>query len=192
MQDGYIKYKSHWKKESIELDPYIIAEISKWRSRFYAKEWIGMYSNGIGFGNISMKLEEDSFLISGSATGGKSDTNIGDFAIVHNYDLSQNTLSCSGEVIASSEAMSHAALYKNGTSHIVHIHNLFLWKKHLNVLPTISSEIEYGTVEMAMALSACKEKIAADYGIIIMGGHKEGIIAYGTSFEHLFNLFQSL
>jgi dihydroxyacetone kinase DhaKLM complex PTS-EIIA-like component DhaM len=59
-----------------------------------------------------------------------------------------------------------------------------LWEKLLNDYPTTSEEIEYGTPEMALAVqSLAAEMGMSDEKIIIMGGHQEGILAFGKNLE---------
>ena len=192
MDEGYIKYKARWTKEQITVAPEIVREINLCRSKLFAKKWIGMYPDGIGYGNISLKLNDKSFLISGSATGAIARTTINDYAIVDDYDIKNNHISCRGMVAASSESLSHAALYTKETTHIVHIHSEKLWLDNRNKFPTTDESIAYGTPEMAAELLRCKESIESDFGVIVMGGHWEGIIAYGNSYEQIFELLLAL
>lgn len=192
MEEGYIKFKSEWVNEPINIDQSIIEEIIFWRAKLYEKAWVGMYVNGIGFGNISHLLDDARFLISGSATGGLKNTDKTHYAVVENYDITQNSLKCRGEVPASSESLSHAALYNKGVKRIIHIHSQKLWAKWKGKLPTTNSEIAYGTPQMATDLVRCQKGIDKDHGVIIMGGHQEGIIAYGSDFSQLFELLNSL
>ncbi len=192
MEEGYIKFTSEWEQKAIKVEQTIIDEIDFWRRKCYEKSWIGMYADGIGFGNISMRIDEMRFLISASATGRLLNTNREHYAIVENYDLQKNYIKCSGERIASSESLSHAALYRKKTNCIIHIHDLELWNKWKGRAPTTDGKISYGTPEMAMELRKCQNRIADDKGVIIMGGHKEGIIAYGENFKQVFELLASL
>jgi len=97
-----------------------------------------------------------------------------------------NAIWCRGVVKASAESMSHAAVYAANTEvgAVVHIHNLQLWEKYLDVLPTTSKEIEYGTPEMAFAISKIMtQQETLDRKVFVMGGHKEGVIAFGKTVE---------
>jgi hypothetical protein len=192
MEDGYIKYTTDWVQEPIKLDQRIIEEIDFWRRKCYEKSWIGMYPNGIGFGNISMRLDESRFLISASATGNLQTTNSSHYAIVEDFDLQKNWLKCRGEQTASSESLSHAALYGVDVQRIVHIHDYNLWTKWKGKMPTTDINVEYGTPQMAIELMRCQNQIKEDFGVIVMGGHQEGIIAYGKSFKQIFDLILSL
>ena len=67
-----------------------------------------------------------------------------------------------------------------------------LWKKWKNKLPTTSKSIAYGTPEMAFGLQDCLKSKPGSKGIIIMGGHAEGIIAFGNDFEEIAKLLDEL
>jgi len=192
MEEGYIKFASDWIQKPIIINQDIIEEIDFWRRKCYEKSWIGMYSNGIGFGNISMRLDESRFLISASATGSLQAINSSHYAIVEDFDLQKNWIRCSGERRASSESLSHAALYRKDVYRIIHIHSSKIWNKWKNSAFTTDRKVEYGTPEMAIELMRCQNQIKEDYGVIVMGGHPEGIIAYGKDFSQVFELLASL
>ncbi len=193
-KDGYIKYHFEWNKANLDIDSRLFDKISTWRRKVYEESWIGIYEDGVGFGNLSLRLHDDVFCISGSATGGKKYLNSEDYALVQEFNLSENRLKCMGQTAASSESLSHAALYKGSiaVNCIIHIHDLKLWEKHLNKLPTTSKEISYGSPQMAYELQRIQSMHNPNIGIIIMGGHKEGIIAYGACFDQVFTLLKDL
>ena len=87
---------------------------------------------------------------------------------------------------ASAESLTHAAVYEAlpEVGAVVHVHSLWLWEKLLNNYPTTSVKIEYGTPEMALAVqSLAAERGQKEEKIIIMGGHREGILAFGKNLE---------
>ena len=194
MDEGYVKYRAKWINEPIDIDSVIFEELNYWRAKYFEKGWIGMYPDGIGFGNISCRLAENRFLISGSATGGIQDLIKEHYSIVEDYSLSSNWLQSKGQTAASSESLSHAALYENkkNVRCIIHIHNMAIWQKWKDKLPTTLPSIAYGTPQMAMELQKRQNKIEAEIGLIIMAGHKEGVIAYGSSHEQLYKALLSL
>ena len=60
--------------------------------------------------------------------------------------------------------------------------NLELWTKLLNILPMTSKDVEYGTPQMAnemIRLWNSNERNVKDVKVIVMGGHKEGLISVG-------------
>jgi len=75
----------------------------------------------------------------------------------------------------------------------VHIHNLQLWEKYLDVLPTTSKEVEYGTPEMAFEIGKIMSlPETLDKKVFVMGGHKEGLISFGKTVEEAALIILSL
>ncbi|MBN2663611.1 MAG: class II aldolase/adducin family protein [Bacteroidales bacterium] len=184
MDEGYIKFKCNWIKEK-SVKKSDIVELNFWRSKFFNLGLIGMYSNGVGFGNISIK-HKDTFIISGSATGGLKELDEQNYSLVTGYDFKNNTLNCSGEVKASSESLSHAAVYEINAKirAVIHIHNLELWQELLYKIPTTSKSIAYGTPEMAADIKRLfKETNVNNQKILCMAGHEEGILSFGKTLK---------
>lgn len=186
MTEGYIKFTCNWDKKEIYFPEELFLSLGKERSILYKLGLIGMYSDGIGFGNISVQTDGGSFLITGSATGQFATLNQSHYSMVSESSFVDNSISCKGLTKASAESLTHAAIYRAipEVGAVVHVHCLWLWKKLLNHYPTTSGEIEYGTPEMALAVqSLAAEMGMSDENIIIMGGHREGILAFGKNLK---------
>ena len=185
MTEGNIKFNCIWEKGEIHLWKEIYYNIESTRAKIYALGLIGIYPNGIGYGNISVRGDEEkTFIISGSATGGLVHLKQSDYALVTDYNMNENTIECTGLTQASSESLTHAAIYQSlpEVGAVIHFHCLWLWEKLLKDHPATPTDIEYGTPEMAEAV----EKLALEIKdrkekIIVMGGHHEGIVAFGSS-----------
>jgi len=183
--EGIIKFNCEWLKDE-SLPKEILKDIIFWRNKLYELNLIGVYEDGIGYGNISIRHEQNKFIISGSQTGHIGIATEKEFTLVEDYDFNNNYIQCRGPVQASSESLTHAAIYEaspkiNG---VIHIHNLQAWEKYKNKLPTTNENIEYGTPEMATEIFRLfRETNAIEEKIIIMGGHKEGIIVFGENLE---------
>lgn len=185
MDEGYIKFQINHQFKSITIPDNIYIDFTKWRTRLLDLGYIGETSEGIGFGNISIRYKQG-FFITGSATGKKRVLEESGYAFVHAYNIQQNKVSSKGETKASSESMSHAAIYECHTEimAIIHIHNLPLWKSLLHKKPTTAPGIAYGTPEMAKAIQQVLHHTAyIKENIIVMGGHEEGIITFGKSLD---------
>jgi ribulose-5-phosphate 4-epimerase/fuculose-1-phosphate aldolase len=164
----------------------VFLSLERERSRLYELGLIGMYPDGIGFGNISVRTEGCTFVITGSATGQFNTLNQSHYSLVSAYHFAGNSISCKGLTKASAESLTHAAVYEAlpEVGAVVHVHCLWLWEKLLNHYPTTSEEIEYGTPEMAEAVRALAAELGmSEEKIIIMGGHREGILAFGRTLE---------
>jgi ribulose-5-phosphate 4-epimerase/fuculose-1-phosphate aldolase len=193
MDEGYIKYHCHWDEKQC-ITPEEIDTINHWRNILYSHGLIGMYNNGIGFGNISIRQEHNTFLISGSATGGLSKLNETHYARVTSYNLETNELFCEGQSIASSESLTHAALYAidPAIQAVVHVHHHECWLKGLNCLPTSPADIAYGTPEMATAVQSCFAQHKNTSNLIFMAGHEDGIISVGHTPEQAVGFLMQL
>jgi ribulose-5-phosphate 4-epimerase/fuculose-1-phosphate aldolase len=185
MDEGYIKFNCNWiPSDDIPSDK--VAELNEWREILYKKGWIGMYPGGIGFGNISMRCDEKKFLISGTATGGLAALDESHYSLVTDYNLSTNSVTCEGPLKASSESLTHALIYEcaEAANAVIHIHNLELWKRLMHRVPTSREAISYGTPEMANEIKRLFDETAlSKEKVMVMGGHREGIISFGKDLE---------
>ena len=185
MDEGYIKFNCTWiPSNDISLDK--VASLNVWREIMYKKGLIGMYPDGVGFGNISMRYNETTFLISGTATGGLATLNESHYSLITNYDLNTNSVTCVGPLKASSESLTHALIYEcsAAANAVIHVHNLNLWNRLIHHVPTSSENISYGTPELANEIKRLFDETAlSKEQIIVMGGHREGIISFGKDLE---------
>ena len=190
MDEGYIKFNCNWIKTNTIPEDKAVA-INVWRDIMYKKGLIGVYDDGIGFGNISARCEDQTFLITGSSTGEFEKLNENHYSLVTNYNLLQNSLTCKGPIKASSESLTHALIYECSpeTNAVIHIHNIDMWNNLIHKVPTTKIEATYGTPEMANEIKRLftESDVAADK-IILMGGHKEGIISFGSTLEEAGNI----
>jgi ribulose-5-phosphate 4-epimerase/fuculose-1-phosphate aldolase len=190
MDEGYIKFNCNW-IPSNDIPSDKVAELNVWRDILYQKGLIGMYPDGIGFGNISMRCDEKTFLISGTATGGLATLNESHYSMVTGYNLSTNSVICAGPLKASSESLTHALIYEcsAATNAVIHIHNFELWNRLLHHVPTSNENVSYGTPEMANEIKRLfGETTVSKEKIIVMGGHREGIISFGKDPEEAGNI----
>jgi hypothetical protein len=185
MDEGYIKFNCIW-IPSNDIPLEMVAELNLWRDRMYDEGLIGAYPDGIGFGNISMRWNGNSFLISGTATGGLARLNESHYSMVTDFDLSTNSVTCKGPVKASSESLTHALIYEcsPATNAVIHIHNLSMWNGFIHKVPTSNGNIPYGTPGMANEVRRLfAETTVSMEKIIVMGGHPEGIISFGKDLD---------
>ena len=193
--EGYIKFRAHW-TPSPPFPFDVLAELNAWRQRCYEKGWIGALPDGIGFGNISRrKGEGEMFFISGSATGNLPRTDARHYALVERVHAKQNELWCSGPVIASSESMSHAAVYacRPEVQGVIHIHHRPMWAFLLAQGRATDPHALYGSSEMALAIADLLDRWPEGASqVFAMAGHEEGIIAFGASLEEAFQALEQM
>lgn len=190
MTEGYIKFNCSWEQREILIPEVAYNQLEAERSKLFALGLIGMYPDGIGFGNISVRTEGGSFIITGSATGQFAKLDQSHYAFVSAAHFANNSISCKGLTKASAESLTHAAVYEaqQEIGAVVHVHCLWLWEKLRDDYPTTSGEIEYGTPEMALAVQSLAAQMGlSEEKVIIMGGHREGILAFGKNLEEATN-----
>lgn len=188
MNDGVIKFDCKW--AASELPPVarlVAAELIACRQTLFAEGWIGVDpASGAGFGNVSMKLgANDAFLITGSQTGHLPELTAENLSLVEYADISAGRIRCRGRCKASSESLSHAILYRQSPQIrvVIHIHDARMWQRWLHRLPTTPEDAAYGTPAMAFAIAQlCSQSAGGgDEGVLIMGGHQNGILSFGDS-----------
>ncbi len=187
IDEGYIKYVSNWTRGPAP-DHAATSLLAKWRRPLHAAGLVGHYADlGVGYGNISVRFRGTSqFVISGTQTGDLTDTCGDHYSLVTDYDIERNRVSCVGPVEASSETLTHAALYElnPGIGAVVHIHDRRMWDELLHRAPTTAADIGYGTPEMAQEFARLyRETEFPHRGIAVMAGHDEGIVCIGKSLE---------
>ena len=169
-----------------------IAELNACRRKLLELRLIGVDSNGVGFGNLSVRDGVSrNFHITGSATGGSPELTPTDCVRVVAYDFAKNWLRYEGAAIPSSESLTHAAIYESDPtiSAVIHCHDSVLWRTLLDRVPTTSKAIAYGTPEMAyeiISLLAVSDVRSRE--IFVMAGHEGGIVTFGKNLEDAFDV----
>jgi ribulose-5-phosphate 4-epimerase/fuculose-1-phosphate aldolase len=194
--EGYIKFECNWQKSEAP-DAELLTDLNTWRDKLYGLKLIGAYANGVGYGNISKRLNGNQFIITGSATGNLRKLSPAHFAVVTDFDLSKNSLICRGTVKASSESLSHGVLYRldSAIDAVIHVHHSGLWKKLLFKVPTTEKGIPYGTPEMAAEIARLYQQTSLPMQkILVTAGHEEGIFTFGKDLDEagkiLLNYFE--
>ncbi len=165
-------------------------ELNRCRRRLLDLGMIGTDESGIGFGNLSVRDGSTSrFYITGSGTGGIGELAPADCAKVVAYDFAKNWLRCEGARIASSESLTHAAVYESdpGVCAVIHCHNTKLWGELLDKVPATPKGFAYGTPEMAHAVKDLFESSDLKRKkIFVMASHIGGLVAFGRDMEEAF------
>jgi ribulose-5-phosphate 4-epimerase/fuculose-1-phosphate aldolase len=191
IEEGYTKYQCHWINKS-SIFPEEVEELNCWRNKLYRLNLIGSYDNGIGFGNISIRDDRaNRFIISGTQTGNIPLLTERHYTKITDFDWQKNCVTCVGLIAASSETLTHGVIYLANleVNAVIHVHHPKLWKQLINKLPTTNKNCGYGTPEMAIEmLKLCQVNDVKQQKIIIMGGHEEGIITFGSSLNEAGNI----
>jgi L-ribulose-5-phosphate 4-epimerase len=184
IDEGYTKFVVDW-TQSAALDYPEIDELNRWRSPLYDAGLIGHYQQfGIGYGNISHRVDKNQFVISSTQTGQLAELQRRHYALVTAVDVTANRVACSGPLQASSESMTHAMLYSLDVkiTAVVHVHSSELWTRLKDNIPTTAADVGYGTPAMAQEFARLyRDTGFADDGIAVMAGHEDGLITIGES-----------
>ena len=179
--EGYIKFSFAHEAAAAPAHPRL-HELMRIRDDLHEWELIGVLPDGIGYGNISARIEgTNRFIITGSGTGLKFPIEKDHFCEVVSFDVANNRVVCRGPLPASSESMSHGAIYaaRPDAGAVIHIHDRIMFGLLVQEgAPQTPADAAFGTPEMARAvgrLAATLPPVAC----MVMAGHEDGIIAFG-------------
>lgn len=150
---------------------------------------------GAGYGNVSARLGpfgdvprgRRRFLVTGTQTGGRRTVGLADFCVVEEYDLARNRVRSTGPVTPSSESLSHGALYDIAPAAraVLHAHAPEVWRAARRLgLPLTRPGARNGTPELALEVQRLyRETALPALGVLVMAGHEDGVLTFGTSVE---------
>jgi hypothetical protein len=185
--EGVVKYRLYHRPGP--LPPGTATDdISHWFARCREVGLIGRDParyDGLAYGNISRRMSTG-FLVSGTQTGGFDRLGPDDLAWVTACDVEANSLQSQGPARPSSEALTHALIYRvlPAVNAVIHAHAPAIWHQAVRLgLPGTPPDAAYGTPAMARAVVRL---LAADPevpGLVAMGGHEDGVLAYGADLD---------
>jgi hypothetical protein len=188
--EGVIKFQLNFQEGPSPPEKFLL-ELNEWRTTFRDLGLIGQDPErygGYGFGNLSRRLpgqKGDAFLISGTQTGHLQQLQPEHYATVHQCYPASNQLQASGQIKPSSEALSHGVLYQSnpGALWVMHLHSPLIFNNYRNLkLACTDPTAAYGTPEMAAEIQKLAEFLRnSDPTLLVMGGHQDGILAYGSN-----------
>jgi len=130
-------------------------------------------------------------VITGSATGEIPELEPGHYVKVNSFNIDDNAVQCIGPLKASSESLTHAAIYISdpGSNAVVHVHDIELWNKLIHNVPTTNPSMDYGTTGLAKdILRLFRESDVFEKRIIIMAGDRAGILTFGHDMDEAVNV----
>lgn len=199
--EGVIQFDA--RHTQADLPPHhapLAAALAAWRRPLRHLGWLGQEEGrygGYGFGNLSVRVPaslcgaegpgRSAFLITGSQSGSRETLPLDGFALVERYDLAGHRLWSRGRVAASSESLTHAALYDCSprVGAVFHVHAPEPWRDRQRLgLPETPGDVPYGTPEMAAAVAGAWRRTGdagrgAPSGVAAMAGHEDGVLAWG-------------
>jgi len=201
MDEGVIKFHPVHRREPLPPRRYgeLACRLIAWREILAQTGLVGkdpeLYG-GAHYGNVSGRLgppgmprRRRAFLITGTRTSGRRCVTLDDFCVVESYDPGRNRVECYGEAWPSSESMTHGAIYDLGPHirFVFHTHSATIWRRARALrLPTTDPQVAYGTPEMAHEVGRLyRATPLPETRIFAMGGHEDGIVAFGRSAEEV-------
>lgn len=185
--EGFVKFNCHWSQSGPVISDEQFEIINSWREILYNMDLIGAYENGVGFGNISMRINHGhQFIITGSATGEIPELEPGHYVKVNSFNIDDNAVQCIGPLKASSESLTHAAIYlaDPDINAIVHVHSIDLWNELIHTVPTTNPGMDYGTAGLAKdILRLFRDSDVYEKRIIVMAGDRAGILTFGHEMD---------
>lgn len=174
-----------------------LTELENWRHILWKHALIGqdpVRYQGYGFGNISQRTGprdqprgKRRFVISGTQTGHLEVLDNRHYACVTAYDAATNQVIAEGPVKPSSESMTHGVIYDLDSElrAVLHVHSPDIWNSATSQgIPATSAAVEYGTPEMSREVERLySQSNVRNKGIFSMGGHEDGIVAFGRTVE---------
>jgi len=171
----------------------MLRSLNAWRQILYRLGLIGQDPHrygGLGFGNVSIRQESGngtSFVISGTQTGGMDRLFPEHYTLVKTFDSASNCVVAEGVVRPSSESLTHGSLYRldRAIGAVIHSHSPEIWTQADSIgIPVTRRDVHYGTPEMAEEVCRLFQNTPVSVlKIFAMGGHEDGIVAFGSSLE---------
>lgn len=195
--DGVIQFQLHH-RAAPPPDAAATEILSSLRDALHARGWIGRDParyGGLGYGNVSRRLEGHAFLVSATQTGHLARLSAVDWVTVTAASPATNQLWSEGAGKPSSESLTHAAIYQDcDAAFVCHIHHPALWRAACTgaiALPKTPHSATYGTPAMAAALSEIASCETGSFAAA-MSGHEDGLMAAADSPEALLALLDRL
>ena len=187
--EGVIQFDLQWQQTGvINAD---LTALNAWRDILWKLGLIGQDPDryhGADFGNVSQRQgSSEQFIISGSQTGHMAQIHERHYALITDFDPAANRVVAEGPIRPSSESMTHGVIYRLDTTAncVLHVHSPDIWNAASELsLPMTRAEANYGTPEMTEEVRRLlSETDVRERNIFAMGGHQDGVIAFGTTPE---------
>ncbi|MGB9912507.1 MAG: class II aldolase/adducin family protein, partial [Candidatus Kapaibacteriota bacterium] len=187
MDEGYIKFRYEFSEGKL-IDESKIQDLQQFRTFLYDLGLIGSFNN-ISYGNVSKRIEQLSFVISASNTGTFRVLPAEYFVLIKFVDVEKGIVHCVGKFPPSAETITHYAVYStfHNANYVIHFHNSQIWNKLKHFKPTTPDNAQYGSLDLAKSILSFKDNLDTNIciGTIVLGGHKDGIIVFGSERKDL-------
>lgn len=187
--EGTIRFSYALSVPARTIPPALLAPLDAWRVVLKRLGLIGRDPrryDGYGFGNVSIRdqAEPRTFWITATQTGELERIGAPQMCRVLDADLAGFRITAEGNFPPSSEALTHAAIYRSDpdVACVLHVHDPDTWRRAEELaLPVTASGIEYGTVAMADAVSRLLKSQSARPLVFATLGHEDGVFGIGAT-----------
>jgi len=194
--EGVIKFDYHCGGINADISDNLFNRINTARQTLFNLELIGVYNNGLSYGNVSIKKPFDNnFIISASDTGKIPSLHKAHYVTITSCNWQNNTCNYKGTYLPSSETLSHYIIYESckQINAVIHIHHFALWARLKGIYPTTNENVEYGSVAMVKEIINLFDTTdLSNKKVLVMGGHKEGIMIFDSSIEEALSVVNEL
>jgi ribulose-5-phosphate 4-epimerase/fuculose-1-phosphate aldolase len=188
MNEGVIKFQCD---HTFCCDEFDITNIDKCRQQLLNAGLVGRDPNrysGYSFGNVSERRGNE-ILITATQTSHIKVLDYLGYVFIEQSDLANNTVNSRGAAKPSSESLTHVQVYMmdQRIGGVAHVHSPKIWARS-DLLRT-DSNVPYGSPEMALEVKRLFEETdVKERRIFAMGGHEDGIIAFGPDIQYAVDL----
>jgi len=187
-EEGVIRFR-YTLRPGVTVPNTVFAPLAAWRTELKRLGVLGadpQRYEGLGFGNVSMRdpTRPQTFWITATQTGELERVEPRHMCRVVDWDLAEFRLTAEGELPPSSEALTHAAIYRadSQVACVLHGHDPDTWRRANELeMPTIARDVEYGTVAMAEAVERLLKTYPARPLVFATLGHEDGVFGVGAT-----------
>ncbi len=188
LEDGIIQFTYNLQRKALPVQyKQYISTLNHLRETLYKLKLIGVNSQGLGYGNVSARVNQQEFLITASQTGHLKRLTDENYTLITNYNLDATKVTAIGLNPPSSESLTHAALYQIDPviNYVVHIHNLKMWNYFKKEKTATPANATYGTKDLALAMQQLFYKPNDSW---VLSGHREGLIYFATDHQKILEM----
>jgi hypothetical protein len=181
--EGYVKFACAHEPGPPPGHPRL-RELMRIRDDLRTWGLVGVLPDGVGYGNASARIAgTPRFVVTASGTGAAFPIQPSHFSEVLAIDVDQNRVACRGPLPASSESMSHGAIYaaRPDAHAVLHVHDpaafRMLWSEGA---PRTPADAAFGTPELARAVGRLAAALPPA-ALLVMAGHEDGLLAFAPT-----------
>lgn len=173
--------------------PPFPADLDRHRNLLREQGYIGVYPDtGIGHGNITIKADDRSFIVTATQTQGLEQLDENGYCrIPEDVDVYSEEVPYDGTNKPSSESRTTIAIMnrRKGIGAVVHVHFREGQERAAEFgILQMNADYEYGTVGFARNAEKVVDQIDADDGIFATPSHPDGIFTYAPTLDEAYQM----